>query len=124
MDRILDRILACRWAEGTETSVPMGLGVLRPEDRDHRSISAIEIARRYAVGQATAEELRSAWDAAWDAVDNAVGNAARQAARAAAFCCCSDAGDAARAAGDAARAACGTLGCADELAAEAQLRDR
>ena len=49
---------------------------------DARSIAAIDVAERYANGEATGKELAAAWDAAW---------AARDAARAAA-------GDAARAA--------------------------
>ena len=61
--------------------------------KDQRSIDALDVAERFVNGQATAEELRSAWDAAWDAVRAAAagdvardvaGDAARDAAWAAA----------------------------------------
>jgi len=51
---------------------------------DPRSRTAVEVAERFAVGDATAEELRVAKDAAWDAVRVAVRPAAREAAGAAA----------------------------------------
>jgi hypothetical protein len=74
---------------------------------DKRSIDALDVAERYANGQATQEELDAAWDAAWDAA-RAAGGAARTAARAAwdaAGAAGGAAWDAARAAWDAARAA-------------------
>lgn len=73
------------------------------DNPDQRSVSACDIAERYANGESTDEELRAArvaaWDAAWDAARDAVWDAVWAAARAAAW-------DAARAAEwDAARAA-------------------
>ena len=50
---------------------------------DPRSIAAIDVAERYANGEATDEELAAAWAAAWAAAGDAAG-AARAAARAAA----------------------------------------
>ena len=54
---------------------------------DPRPRRAIDVARRYAGGEATAEELvaarAAAWDAAWDAARAAASDAARTAARAA-----------------------------------------
>jgi hypothetical protein len=94
---------------------------------DQRSRNAIDVAERFANGQATREELAAAWaaawaaaraaaraaawDAAWDAARAAAWDAARAAARAAAWDAAWDAArdaawDAARAAAwDAARAA-------------------
>jgi hypothetical protein len=60
---------------------------------DQRSIAALDVAERHAKGEATDDELNTAWAAAWDT--------ARAAARAAAWAA-GDAGDAAWAAGDAA----------------------
>jgi hypothetical protein len=51
---------------------------------DHRSIDALDVAERFANGQATVNELAAAKDAAWDAARFAVGAAARNAARSAA----------------------------------------
>jgi hypothetical protein len=67
--------------------------------KDQRSIDALDVAERYANGEATDEELTAAWAAAWDAAGDAAWAAAGDAARDAA-------GDAAwAAAGDAAWAA-------------------
>ena len=78
MDGLI-RELACRFAESVlpnyEEKYP---GDMRPRN-------AIEVARRYAQGKATPEELRSAWDAAWDAARDAACAAARDAAWAAAW---------------------------------------
>jgi hypothetical protein len=82
---------------------------------DDRSRNAVVVSEKFAVGEATQEELAAAWDAAWDAAGDAAVAAARAAAVAAAWDAAWDAAraaawDAARAAawdaaGDAARAA-------------------
>ena len=59
--------------------------------KDPRSINALDVAERFANGDATKEELAAARDAAWDAAGAAARAAARDAAGAAAW-------DAARAA--------------------------
>jgi hypothetical protein len=69
---------------------------------DKRPRHAIEIARRYALGKATKEELDAAWAAARDAAEALGGDAAR-AAEAAAWAAVWDAAEALG--GDAARAA-------------------
>ena len=51
---------------------------------DDRSLNAIDVARRFADGLATEEELTAAWYAARAAAGDAAGNAAGAAARAAA----------------------------------------
>jgi hypothetical protein len=51
---------------------------------DPRSLAALDVAERYAEGEATGEELTAAWDAARDAAWAAAWDAARDAARAAA----------------------------------------
>jgi hypothetical protein len=66
---------------------------------DQRSIDSLDVAERYANGQATNDELIAASDAAWDAASDAAWDAVRAAASDAAS---SAAGDAARAARDAA----------------------
>jgi hypothetical protein len=79
----------------------------RERPSDDRPRRALEVARRYANGEATEEELAAAWNAVWDAAWDAAGAAARDAvrdavrdaARAAAW------NAAGAAAGDAARAA-------------------
>ena len=53
--------------------------------KDPRSINALDVAERFARGEATTSELDAACDAAWDAVRSAAGDAARSAARAAAW---------------------------------------
>ncbi len=64
---------------------------------DPRSLAALDVAERYAEGEATGEELTAAWaaagdDAAWAAAgDDAAGNAARTAARNAARAAARDA---------------------------------
>lgn len=39
--------------------------------KDQRSINALDVAERFANGEATQEELTAAWDAAWDAARGA-----------------------------------------------------
>jgi hypothetical protein len=104
-DRTL-RLFACDCAERalTHATTP-----------DPRSVNAIAVARKFAYGEATQEELAAAGDAAWAAAWDAAGDAAWAAAWAAAGDAAWDAaGDAAwaaawaaagDAAGDAARAA-------------------
>ena len=70
------RLFACDVAEDALSLV---------ESPDPRSLAAIEVARRYAVGAATRGELAAAWDAAWDAARAAAGAAAGGAAGAAAW---------------------------------------
>ena len=48
--------------------------------RDARSIAALDVAERYAHGNATDQELAAARVAAWNAVKNAVGDVAKAAA--------------------------------------------
>ena len=79
--------------------------------KDPRSLSALDIAEKFATGEASEEDLRSAWAAARDAARDAAWDAASDAAEAAARASASDAAwnaawDAARdAAWDAAMAA-------------------
>ncbi len=82
---------------------------------DQRSKDAIDVAERFAHGNATDEELaaamEAAWAAAWDAAMEAAWAAARDASRAAAWAAARDAARAAAwaaawAAADAAKAAC------------------
>ena len=82
---------------------------------DQRSVDALDVAERFANGDATKEELDAAWAASGSAARAASGSAARAAAWAAA-------GDAAMAAaGDAARAASGSAaGAAAGAAARAE----
>ena len=63
--------------------------------KDPRSINALDVAERFANGDATEEELNAAWAAAGDAAGDAAWDAAGDAARAAAW---DAAWDAARAA--------------------------
>jgi hypothetical protein len=102
------RLMACDFAEASLVYVPAG------EDRPRR---AIEVARRFAAGDATREELSAAraaagaaaGAAAWAAAGAAAEDAAEDAAWAAARAAAEDAAWAAAgaAAGDAARAAAG-----------------
>ncbi len=48
--------------------------------KDERSKRSVEVAERYAIGEASIEELRVAMDAAWDAAWDAAGEAASYAA--------------------------------------------
>lgn len=107
------RLLACFCAEDVlpiwERSYP---GDARPRE-------TIAVARRFANGQATAEELAAAWDAAWDAVRAAARDvagpamaAASAAAEAAAGVAAASAASAATAAAEAASRAA-ALGVAD-----------
>ena len=57
----------------------------RGREPDPRLWAAVDVARRYAAGEATKGELAAARDAAWDAAWDAAGYAARAAARAAAW---------------------------------------
>jgi len=49
---------------------------------DPRSIESVRVARLYAIGEATKEQLAVAWDAAWIAARDAAGDAAWAVARA------------------------------------------
>ena len=96
------RLLACDFAEPALKYITTG---------DDRPAKAIAMARRFAMGHATKEELAAAGAAAWEAVRaaaeaaTAAAWAAGAAARAAAWAAAWAAGDAAGAAGDAAWAA-------------------
>jgi hypothetical protein len=109
----LSRLLACDYAEHV---LPI-YEAKNPSDKRPRT--AIEVSRRFAVGEATSQELdatwgaawdaawaaarAAAWDAAWDAASDAARAAAWAAARAAAWAAAGDAaGDAAWAAARAA----------------------
>jgi len=83
-DRVL-RLFACDCADAA-------LGLI--ESPDPRSVEAVSVARRYAVGAATAAELSAAWDAAWDVAGDAAG-VAWSAAGVAWSAAGADAGDAA-----------------------------
>ena len=65
------RLFACDCAE-------KALELINKPDR--RSIEAVRVARLYAIGEATDDELAAAWDAAWDAARAAAWDAARGAA--------------------------------------------
>lgn len=88
---------------------------------DERSIAALDVAERFAAGDATKDELAAAWDAAWDAARDAARDAAWAAAWAAARDAAWDAAwDSAR---DAARAAAGDAAGAAAWAAARAARD-
>ena len=72
--------------------------------QDQRSLKALDVAERFANGEATEKELRVAWAAAWAAARAAAGDAAGDAAWAARAAAWDATGDAARAARAAARA--------------------
>ena len=74
------RLLACKWAE-------RALRADRKAGRepDERSWNAVSVARRFANGKATSEELEAAREAAWLAAWWAAWEAAREAAREAAW---------------------------------------
>jgi hypothetical protein len=95
LDEVMLRLWACDCAERV---LPLSGGEC---PGDLRPRQAIEVARRYARGEATLEELdaarAAAWDAAWDAAWAATG-AARAAARDAARAARAAAWEAARAA--------------------------
>lgn len=78
LDRDL-RLLACLWAARALDAVEQSGGAV-----DAQSRNAIEVARRYAVGSATADELLAADVAAWVAVNAATLAPAAAAAAAAA----------------------------------------
>ena len=76
------RLMACDFAEAVLKDVPEG------EDCPRR---AIEVARRFAAGEASQEEMAAARAAAWAAARAAAWDAARAAASAAAWAAASDA---------------------------------
>ena len=82
---------------------------------DQRSLDALDVAEKYANGNATEDELNAAWDAARDAAWAAAGGAAGDAARDAAWAAARDA--AFDAASDAARYAAWTAAWAAARAA-------
>jgi hypothetical protein len=73
--------------------------------KDQRSINALDVAERYANGEATVDELTAAWTAAWAAAEAA--GAAWAAAWTAAWAAVEAAGEEAWAAAEAAGAAAG-----------------
>ena len=93
---------------------------------DPRSIEALDVAERHANGQATDEELSTAWDAAWDAARGAAWAAraaaeaaARGAARAAAEAAAREAAEAAARAAAEAAARAAARGAAWDAARDA-----
>jgi hypothetical protein len=98
------RLLACDYAEDV-------LYLYEKEYDDSRPRNAIEVSRRFAVGEATCSEMDTAARAARAAAGAARAAARAGAARAAARAARAAAGAAARAAGDAGDAA-GAAGCA------------
>ena len=75
------RLLACRFIRGTRVDTTRTVWDLLT---DERSRSAVEVAERYAEGEATDEELEAAARAAWSAAQAAASSAEWAAARAAA----------------------------------------
>ena len=90
---------------------------------DRRSIDALDVAERHAIGQATDAELKTAGDAAWAAAGAAARDAARVAADAAGDAAWAAAGDAAWVAWAAADAAGDAAGDARAAAGDAQSRE-
>ena len=90
---------------------------------DHRSTTAIDVARGHARGHATNADLKAASTAAWDAASDAASDAARAAARDAARAAARDAArDAARAAAWAAAWAAARDAALDVIAARFRAR--
>ena len=65
------------------------------KDPDPRSMAALDVAARFANGEATQDELYAAWRNAWDVSKLSQGHTAWSAASSAAICTCRDAADAA-----------------------------
>ena len=110
------RLLSCEYAEHV---LPI-FEKMYPEDKRPRE--AIETARKFAMGEATQEELTAARDAAWDAARDAAWDAASAAASAAASTAAWDAASAA--AWDAASAAASAAANAAAKAAERRWQNK
>lgn len=116
-DEWMARLFACDCAERA-----LALLRMRGLPLDPRSSAAVQIARRYAEGQATVEELTAARAVAWAAA-RAANKATEVAARAAAWTTAEVANEAAEAAAEAAaRTAARAANEADEVAARAVAR--
>jgi hypothetical protein len=85
------RLYACACARGTPLADGRTLWELLA---DKRSRTAVEVAERYAEGNATEIERNAAWSAAWNAAGNAAWNADKAAAKAAAYAAAYAAGNA------------------------------
>ena len=123
------RLAACRFVRHTPIGDGRTVWDLLPDDRSRK---AVEVAERFADGEATERELDAAWDEAWDVASASAGAAARDAAWAAAWAAARDAAWAAArdaawaaawaAARDAARAAAGAAAwAARDVARAAQI---